>query len=78
MSTCTHVYCTRPLNKLMSAHSIKSKIKINVAILKEKKRSNISKTGKVMTTKIGLHAFHVDLYLHEFFEPILFFEPHGL
>ena len=29
-------------------------------------------------TKIGLHAFHVNLYLHEFFEPILFFDPHGL
>ena len=28
--------------------------------------------------KIGLHAFHVDLYLHECFEPILFFDPHGL
>ena len=27
-----------------------------------------------MPTKIGLHAFHVTLYLHEFFEPILFFE----
>ena len=28
--------------------------------------------------KIGLHAFKVNLYLHEFFEPILFFDPHGL
>ena len=33
-----------------------------------------------MPTKIGLHAFHIDLYMHEFFEliPILFFDPHGL
>ena len=28
-----------------------------------------------MPTKIGFHAFHVNLYLHEFFEPILFFDP---
>ena len=30
-----------------------------------------------MPTKIGLHAFHANPYLHEFFEPILFFDPHG-
>ena len=28
-----------------------------------------------MPTKIGLPAFHINLYLHEFFEPILFFDP---
>ena len=28
--------------------------------------------------KIGLHAFHINLYLHEFFELILFFDPHRL
>ena len=28
-----------------------------------------------MPTKIGLNAFHVTLYLHEFFELILFFDP---
>ena len=33
--------------------------------------SNISETGEVMPTKIGVHAFDIDLYLHEFFEPIL-------
>ena len=32
--------------------------------------SNISKTGEVTFTKIGLHTFHVNLYLLEFFEPI--------
>ena len=32
--------------------------------------SNISETGKVMPTKIGVHACHMSLYLHEFFEPI--------
>ena len=31
-----------------------------------------------MPTKIGLHVFHITLYLHELFEPILFFDPHGL
>ena len=33
--------------------------------------SNISETGEVMTTKIGVHAFHINPYLHEFFELIL-------
>ena len=32
--------------------------------------SNISETGEVTPTKIGVHAFNVSLYLHEFFEPI--------
>ena len=40
------------------------------------KGSNISKTRKVAPIKIGLHAFHVNLYLHESFEPILFFDSH--
>ena len=40
--------------------------------------SNISETGEAMPTKIGLHAFQVNLYLHEFFELILFFDDHGL
>ena len=42
--------------------------------------SKISETREVTPTKIGLHAFQVNLYLHEFFEPILFFDPsdHGL
>ena len=46
------------------------------------KSTNISETEKAMPTKIGLHAFHINLYLHEFFEPILFdsffFHYHGL
>ena len=33
--------------------------------------SNISKTGEVTPTKIGVHAFDINPYLHEFFEPIL-------
>ena len=51
----------------------------NLAILKaNKKRGKISKTGEAMPTKIGLHAFQITLYLHEFFESDLFFDPHGL
>ena len=40
--------------------------------------SKISETGEATPTKIGLHAFQVNPYLHEFFEPILFFDPHGI
>ena len=32
--------------------------------------SNISETEEVTPTKIGVHAFHMSLYLHEFFESI--------
>ena len=33
--------------------------------------SNISETGEVMPTKIGVHVCCINTYLHEFFEPIL-------
>ena len=42
------------------------------------KRGKISETGEATPTKIGLHAFQITLYLHEFFESNLFFDPHGL
>ena len=32
--------------------------------------SGISKTGELTPTKIGVHACYINLYLHEFFEPI--------
>ena len=32
--------------------------------------SGISETREVMPTKIGVHALHINPYLHEFFEPI--------
>ena len=32
--------------------------------------SSISKTEEATPTKIGVHACHMSLYLHEFFEPI--------
>ena len=31
--------------------------------------------GEATPTKIGFNAFHVNLYLHKFFELILFFDP---
>ena len=33
--------------------------------------SNIYKTGMVTPIKIGVHAQYIDLYLPDFFEPIL-------
>ena len=33
--------------------------------------SNISETGMVTPIKIGVHAQYIDLYWHDFFEPIL-------
>ena len=44
----------------------------------KQKMSKISETGEATPTKIDLHAFQVNLYVNEFFEPILFFDPHGL
>ena len=32
--------------------------------------SNISETRMATPIKIGVHAQYIDLYLHEFFEPI--------
>ena len=33
--------------------------------------SSISETREDTSTKIGVHAFDINAYLHEFFEPIL-------
>ena len=40
----------------------------NLAIFEN---SNIFETGEAMPTKIGVHAWYINPYLHEFFEPIL-------
>ena len=32
--------------------------------------SNISETGEVTPTKIGVDACYINTYLHDFFEPI--------
>ena len=39
----------------------------NLAIFES---SSISETGEGTPTKIGVHAFDINPYLHEFFEPI--------
>ena len=33
--------------------------------------TNISETGEVTPTKIGMYALDINSYLHDFFEPIL-------
>ena len=40
----------------------------NLAIFES---TNISETGEVTPTKIGVHALDINPYLHDFFEPIL-------
>ena len=32
---------------------------------------NISETSEVMPTKIGVNVCYINIYLHDFFEPIL-------
>ena len=32
---------------------------------------NISETGEVTSTKIGVNVCYINIYLHDFFEPIL-------
>ena len=44
---------------------------------KPSKKVNVLEIREATPTKIGLHAFHINLYLHEFFESILFFDPLG-
>ena len=40
----------------------------NLAIFES---SNISETGEVTPTKIGVHTLDINPYLHDLFEPIL-------
>ena len=39
----------------------------NLAIFES---SSISETGEILPTKIGVHAFDINPYMHEFFESI--------
>ena len=32
--------------------------------------ANISETGAVTPTKIGVHVCYINIYMHDFFEPI--------
>ena len=45
---------------------------VQMGIWPNLKGSNISKTEKAVPTKISVHAFDINPYLHEFFELILF------
>ena len=49
-----------------------------LAVFECKQKRAITLKSEVTPTKIVFHAFQVDLHLYEFFEPILFFDPHGL
>ena len=42
--------------------------RVNLAVFES---NNISETGKVTLTKIGVHVCYINAYLHDFFEPIL-------
>ena len=37
------------------------------------KASKNSETGEAMPIKLSVHAFHINLYLYQYIEPILFF-----
>ena len=57
-------------------HGLKGKI---LLFWRQTKSDRISETIKAMPTyKFVFHAVYITLYLLNFFEPILFFEPHGL
>ena len=44
---------------------------------RQPQKNKIFATKETMPTKIALHAFDSNLYLHEYFEPTLIFDPHG-
>ena len=55
--------------KFFDDHGLQSMVgKGNLTVFES---SNISKTGMATPIKIGVHAQYIDLYLHDFFEPIL-------
>ena len=47
----------------------------NLAVFEGNQRGAITLEQEAKPTKIGLHAFRVNLYLYEFFELVLFFIP---
>ena len=60
--------------KFFDDHGLESMVeKGNLAVFES---SDISETGEAMPTKIAVHACDINPYLHKFFEPILFFDPH--
>ena len=54
--------------KFFDDHGLYSMVgKGNLAVFES---SNISETRMATSINIGVHAQYIDLYLHEFFEPI--------
>ena len=54
--------------KFFDDHGLQSMVrKGNLAVFES---SGISETGEVTPTKIGVHVCYINLYLHEFFQPI--------
>ena len=53
--------------KFFDDHGLSMVGKGNLAVFESR---NISETGMATPIKIGVHAQYIDLYLHEFFEPI--------
>ena len=78
VSAIAHHYPQENATKNSITHTQCLCLKENFTALKANKKEQISETGGATPIKIDLHAFQVNLYFHEFFEPILFFDPHGL
>lgn len=58
---------------LQKCHALKWKLgSLKRKIWPNFKRSKISEAGEAMPTKLGTYIFHINFYLHQFFELILF------
>ena len=67
--TCINFLSRFQSNKFFGDHGLLSMVgKGNLAVFEI---NSISETGKGTPTKIGVHAFDINPYLHKFFEPIL-------
>ena len=68
MASLLHCTCMNFLIRFISIQFFDEVEEGNMAVFES---SNISETGKMTATKIGVHACDINPYLHEFFEPIL-------
>ena len=67
-----------PQKEVMLAWSNHTLSKVSESEYCSIESSNISKNEEDTPTKIGFHAVYIKLYLHEFFEWILLFDPTSL
>ena len=68
VSECTHpLPCSRKLLLHISILMVWSKREI-LPFWRQTKRSKIFKTEKATPIKLGVHAFHINLYLHKYFD----------